>query len=177
MLEKVTLFHITSSCCLFFVCLCHWADQSLDSFTGSITCESVWKFWLITGAYLSGEWQERELIETGEPELTIRRLCESSAKYKDVKEGEEMEFKNHARLLGDAWFSKTQILLPLCSRLSHLNKVAKQAHNFTYDKWPHLHWDDSCPCSCSNTLQVVSQLSVKWSRYCMLSFEIPKLWR
>lgn len=87
---------------LLFVCLCHWADQSLDSFTGSITCESVWKFWLITGAYLSGERQERELIETGEPELTIRRLCESSAKYKDVKESEEMEFKNHARLLGDA---------------------------------------------------------------------------
>lgn len=32
---------------------------------------------------LSGQWQERKLIETRELELTIRRLCESSAEYKD----------------------------------------------------------------------------------------------
>jgi len=42
-LEKLLIFCTTCSCWLFFVHLCHWAGQSLDGFTGSITCEGVWE--------------------------------------------------------------------------------------------------------------------------------------
>lgn len=61
-LEKLPLFRTTSSCWLLLICLCHWADQSLAGFTGSITCECVWKCCLITGAHLSAQQQAGELI-------------------------------------------------------------------------------------------------------------------
>lgn len=63
-LEKLPLLCTISSCWLLFACLCHWADQSLVGFTGSITWEFVWKCRLITGAHLSGKRQAGELIET-----------------------------------------------------------------------------------------------------------------
>ena len=62
-LEKLPLFCTTSSRWLLFLCLCHWADQSLAGFTGSISCECVWKCCLITGAHLSGQQQAGELTE------------------------------------------------------------------------------------------------------------------
>lgn len=143
-LEKLPLFCTTSSCWLLFVCLCHWADQSFAGFTGSITCECVWKCRLITGAHLSGQRQAGKFIDkyAGESEWTIGRLRVSSVEYKEEGGGREMEFENHARLLGEPWFSKIQLPLPLTSRLSELNKVAKQTHNFSYGKHPSLCWDE-----------------------------------
>lgn len=74
-----------------------------------------------------------------------------------------MELRNPTSLLGEPWFSKTRIHLPLASRLSELHKVAKQIFHFNYGKNLWLHWDDpctqSCPCACLGCEPVLSNIT------------------